>query len=506
MKKTLYYYASALLAALFTVAGCDLDLYPETSYNEGNVTVEDNGNENQYTTRADMEGLRNSIYNSWMKDIQECGYDDYLIYTECRADNAYAGSSTTSEIMAVEANKTDAENSNVTRDWNWHLGQISNANNLICNIDSIAVKDPSLTETERREWKSEALIWRAFNFLRMAELWGDSPVVTSIPPAITAENIEEVYHLYYPSRQSVATVYAQAIEDLTYAAENAPEAKTDDKFLLSREFAWGLLARAYAEPAVQDWAQVASWCEKIEGTGKFSLLDNYGDLWGYDENDAWRNSSESICEITWTRTSGNWFWMMFHRNYYSPSDSYSWQKWVTPSRDLIAAYNAEGDSERLSGSIIFDSCGWSTYYPADNYAFMHKVPTNATSLILMRLAEIYLLHAEALCGQGDLSGAAAYVNRVRSRAGLKNLTSAQSASQESMIDAILSERRLELAFEGFRFHDLCRYGKATEVCAAVAAADSYWADRAPMTEQTQLLPVPLTEINKNPSLTQNEGY
>lgn len=504
MKKILTYLGIALCAGSL-LTGCELDLYPVTSYNEGNVTLPDDDTENQYNTRTDMEGLRNSIYNSWMKDLQECGYNDYLIINECRADNAYAGSATTSEIIAIESNKIDAENHNVTRDWNWYLGHVSNANQIICNIDSIAVKDATLTETELKEWKSEALIWRAFNLMRLAELWGDAPVVTVIPPAITAENVEEVYPLYFPARTPVAEVYAQIIADLEYAAENAPAAGAD-KFLLSREFAWGLLARVYAEPAVQDWSKVSQYCQQIEDSGKFELLDNYGDLWGYTEDDAFRNSKESICEVTWTKSAGNWFWMMFHRNAYNPDDSYSWQKWVTPSRDLINAYNAEGDKERLAGSVIFDSCGWSTYWPENEYAFMHKVPTNATSLILMRLAEIYLLHAEALCGQGDLEGAAGYVNKVRDRAGLTGLKDSDKASQQSIVNAILKERRLELAFEGFRFHDLVRYGMAEKVCAEVATADENWSPRAALTNGLELLPVPLTEMDKNPSLNQNPGY
>ena len=74
----------------------------------------------------------------------------------------------------------------------------------------------------------------------------------------------------------------------------------------------------------------------------------------------------------------------------------------------------------------------------------------------MRLGEIYLLHAEALAMTGDLAGATEYVNKVRTRAGIKTI--AVPSSQEAMIDAILKERRLELAFEGFRFFDLLRHG------------------------------------------------
>ena len=153
-----------LLASISMMAAvsCDLDLYPETSYNEGNVNVESgSGSESQYTTRTDMEGLRNSIYESWTKDIQEKGYLDWLVYGECRADNAYGGNPSTGELMAIEANRQDGENKNVQRDWDWYLGQVSNCNNIIFNIDRIKESDPSMTDQEWKEWKSEAYCWRA---------------------------------------------------------------------------------------------------------------------------------------------------------------------------------------------------------------------------------------------------------------------------------------------------------------------------------------------------------
>ena len=85
--KTKYIFIAAL--SVLTAVSCDLDLYPETGYNEGNVKVDGDGSsDSQYSSRADMQGLRNSIYASWTKDIQEKGYLDWLVYSECRADNA----------------------------------------------------------------------------------------------------------------------------------------------------------------------------------------------------------------------------------------------------------------------------------------------------------------------------------------------------------------------------------------------------------------------------------
>ncbi|MGM9787668.1 MAG: RagB/SusD family nutrient uptake outer membrane protein [Candidatus Cryptobacteroides sp.] len=491
--------------AILTLASCNLDLTPVTEYNEGNVTVEENDEESQYSSREDMKGLRDAIYSSWTKDVQEKGLLDWLVYTECRVDNAYGGSVTTGEVMAIEANRQDGENKNVARDWNWYLGQVSNCNNIICNIDRIKDLDSSMTEREYGEWKSEAYCWRAWILFQMSQIWGDIPLVNTIPPAITADNIEEVYDAYFPAREERTKVYAQLISDLEYACEHAPEVNPSDKFLFSKAFAHGMLARIYAEASLRDWNKVAQHCEAVESMG-FSLVDDYAQLWSYDENDAVRNTSESIFEITFSRNSGQWIWMMFHRNAYLPNDSFSWMKWITPSRDLIAAYDEEGDTERKNANIVFDQCSWSNYYPASEYAFMNKFPTNANSIILMRLGEIYLLHAEALACSGDLKGATDYVNKIRNRAGLKSI--AVPNSQEAAIDVILKERRLELAFEGFRFYDLLRHGfdRVKKVHDSMPEKDSYWQPRFPLTEETVLMPIPQTALDNNPSLVPNEGY
>ena len=500
MKKILSIISIAVAAAALN--SCDLDLYSPTSFNKGNI--EEHGeSEVQYSTRSDMEGLRNSMYNSWLKGIQEMGLEDWLVYSETRADNAYCGT-TTAEIMALEANTQDGSNKNVTRDWDWYQTQVSNANNIICNIDEIRNMDPTLTQDECNQWKAEALIWRAFSFFRLTQLWGDAPMVLEIPPAITVENVEEYYHLYYPDRVPRDEVYARLVEDLTWAAQYAPDVDKSNKMLLSKAFAKGLLARVYAEKPIRDWAKVAQYCSEVEAMG-FELEKNYDDLWGYDDTDAYRNSKESIFEVQWSRSSGNWVYMMYHRNAYNPDDSYSWAKWTTPSRDLIAAYQAEGDEVRLNTSVVWDTCGWSNYYPSDNYAFMHKVRTNASSIILMRLAEIYLLHAEALACTGKIADAIQYVNRVRSRVGLKSVSA--PSSEGEAIDIILKERRLELAFEGFRFFDLARHDRIIDVHnSAELAKDSYWQRRTPLDENTILLPIPTTALENNSSLEQNLGY
>ena len=493
-----------MIASVVSLASCDLNLFPETGYNEGNVKV-DESSESQYNTREDMLGLRNSIYNSWAKGVQEYGYEDYLIYTECRADNAYCGTNT-AEIMNIEANKQDGANKNVERDWNYYLSQMSNANNIICNVDRVMKLDPTLTQEEANTWSAEARCWKAWALFQMSRLWGPVPVINTIPPAITSENIEEVYFEYFPPQEDLQTVYSQLVEDLEFAIRYAPDVDQSNKFIFTKAFAKGLLARIYAEAPIRNWTKVAELCTSIENDYGYELCDNYGEMWAYDETDAVRNTKESIFEVQWSRGSGNWVFMMFHRNAYNPMDSFTWAKWVTPSRNLIEAYDAAGDTERKNASIIIDECTWSNYYPSYEYAFMHKMPTNASSIILMRLGEIKLLHAEALACTGDLPGATKLVNEIRTRAGLKAIS--QPANEYDMITAILDERRLELAFEGHRFFDLVRHGleRAKAVHDSMNEQDSYWQTRLPLTQETILMPVPQTAMDDNPSLVQNLGY
>ena len=288
------------IAAIFALTACDLDLYSPTSFNKGNVETSGDSEEtaSQYTRRSDMESLRNSLYNSWVKDIQEMGLEDWLVYSETRADNAYCGT-TSAEIMSLEANKQDGSNKNITRDWNWYQTQVSNANQIICNVDRIQAEDSSMSTTERDQWKAEALIWRSFCFFRLTQLWGDAPMVLEIPPTITVENVEQVYPLYYPDRTPMNDVYEQLVKDLTWAAQYAPKSNPANKMLMSDAFAYGLLARIYAEKPIRDWSKVIQYCNQIEGMG-FSLEPEYGKLWSYDDDDAYRNSGAMT---TTTRTA-----------------------------------------------------------------------------------------------------------------------------------------------------------------------------------------------------------
>lgn len=516
MKKILIY--AVLISACMMVTSCDLEKYPENGYSEKNTT-DSGSSETAITTREALEGQLNTMYN-YMKDDMQTYWYQLITLADARADNAYGGNLGEAKVVAVESNNIDSDNEFAQNMWNYSMNAVDKANQIICNIDNVKANDPTLTETEYKEWLSQALCFRAYIWINMMQMFGEIPMLTEIPPAINAGNVEQVYPLYFPKRVSQETVGAQIVKDIEqYACQNAPAVDASNKFKITKGFANALMARFYSLRPFRDWSKVITYCQNVEALN-YSLCTKYGDLWAYTEGAsgmANQNLSESIFEVHWpSQTSGSWMWMMFHRNAYNPDDSFSWAKWCTPSRNLTKAYDAMGDTQRKNASIIFDECTWSFHYSKESYAFMHKVPTNVSPIYVMRLAEVKLLHAEALANTNAASGAADIVDIIRARAGVTTkVTAAERASAETMRKVVLNERRLELAFEGYRWFDLMRYGNdyttLKEVCDGVnvkgsSTYDSYYQTRKIMDDSHVLLPIPTTVLDNNTNIEQNKGY
>ncbi|MGQ1891449.1 RagB/SusD family nutrient uptake outer membrane protein [Thermophagus sp. OGC60D27] len=493
---------------LFMLLGtfaCSLDKDPVSEFSEITLgSSNDTGERIKFENRSEMLTQYEGMYDLF-RSRQEHWYLDYLMTTEVRSDNAYAGT-VGAEVMPFENNALDGGNSVVTRDWSRYLEDVAYVNSIIENID--LVPDPSFSETERAQWKAEAKIFRAMVLLDMVRLWGNIPVITKEAEDITADNIEDVYPTYFPAQNTPEEAYQQIVEDLTSAIPDAPEAG-DDKTILTKAVARALLAKAYAEKPIRDYDKVIQYCDAVIEDG-FSLVDDYSLLFGMNEagsDIAARNTSESIFEIQFFTGSGNWVTWMFGRNLLDWDQNFSWAKWVTPSRDLMAAFENEEDDIRMGQSIVFYECNWSLYYPSDNYPFMYKIRSGNNSIIKLRLADIMLLKAEALAWKGELNAAAAIVDQIRARVNLPGLPESVKASKEQMIDAVLNERRLELAFEGQRLFDLIRNGKLQTVMNSINNRDSGRLPQArSFTEESELLPIPQTVLDANTNLVQNPGY
>jgi uncharacterized protein (UPF0297 family) len=486
MKKSLF--LLSLLA--MGLSACDkfLDLEPQSQ----GIAVE-NGNSDAplYQTATEAEAALAGCYADFKNEYYQL---DYFVNGDAQSDDAYAGGDNPANFQ-IDDYKLDATNSNVSRDWRYLYSTIGKCNAVINNVKN--TPDAALTADRMEEIIGEASFIRAFMYFQAVQLWGDVPLQLKEVKSISAENLEEIYPQLFPSRVPQSEVYTQIIADLETALAKVKNTAPNKGFA-TKGAVNAVLAKVYATIEPHDWNKVKQYCDAVIAGG-YSLLPDYEQLW----SNANENSAESIFEINYSGGSsdGNWGTKIFR--------GLDWKKFNLPANDLIAAFDAEGDSKRKNASIVFlDVSGkWSdSHYPQNHYPFINKWRNfqegSDQNYLFIRLADILLLKAEALNEMDDLGGAAALVNQIRTRVNLPNTTAANKADMRLAIE---KERRLELAFEGHRWYDLKRTGRAIEVMNNAKGANGENLGYN-LTLSRLVWPVPQSELDKNAKLDQNEGY
>jgi hypothetical protein len=484
MNKTFIY--SAILLATVVFQSCEkfLDLEPVS---QGIAVDNSNTDSSLYNSASEAEAALAGVYSDFRNEYYEL---DYFVNGDAQADDAYAGADNPANFQ-IDDYAIDATNLNVSRDWAYLYSTIGKANTVIDNVNSVT--DPELTDERKLEIIAEASFIRAFMYFQLVQLWGDVPLVLT---SVTTFNID-ILPLLFPPRNPASEVYAQIIKDLETALPNVPTTAINKNYV-TKGAVNAMLAKVYATMDPHDWSKVLQYCNDVIA-GPYALLPEYDQLW----DNAHENSSESIFEINYegTSSSGNWGASMFM--------GMDWKKFNIPSNDLVAAFDAENDVIRKASSIIFlDVTGkWSdihwtqTYYP---FVYKYRIYASPSpqNYIFIRLADILLLKAEAHNELGDIQAAADLVNQIRNRVDLPNTT---ANTLETIRLAIEKERRLELAFEGIRWFDLKRTGRAIEVINNATGAGG-----APLgynlTQNRLIWPIPQAELDKNSKLVQNPGY
>jgi len=442
-----------------------------------------------YETASEVEAALAGVYADFRNEYWSL---DHFVNGDAQSDDAYAGADNPMNFQ-IDEFRIDATNTNVSRDWAYLYGTIGKANAVYNNVDAI----PDLSPERKNQIKGEAAFIRAFMYFQAVQLWGGVPLQLTEVKTVSAELLPEIFPMLFPPRATLDEVYAQIKRDLKLAIETVP-VTAPNKGFATKGAANAVMAKVYATQQPPNWDSVLYYCNAVINGG-YSLLPQFDQLW--DNNH--ENSSESIFEINYegTPASHNWGASMFR--------GLDWKKFNTPSNDLVAAFEQEGDVIRKNSSIIFlDVTGrWGDpYWPQNNFPFVNKYRnfsgSSSQNFIIIRLADILLLKAEALNAKGDVSGAAAIVNQIRARV---NLSPTTAANQADMRLAIERERRLELAFEGHRWYDLKRTGRAIEVMNNVKGPDGISLGYN-VTENRLLWPIPQAEIDKNQNLIQNPGY
>lgn len=468
------------------------DKYLEVEPVSQGIAVENNDPDQiLFKTASDAEAALASAYRDFKNEYYQL---DYFVNGDAQSDDAYAGADNPANFQ-IDDYKLNATNTNVGRDWRYLYGTIGKCNTVLNNIREVT--DPALTAARKEEMIGEASFIRAFMYFQAVQLWGDIPLQIKDIKSFSADKLEEIYPQLFPERAPASDVYGLIIADLTTALEKAP-ASAANKGFATKGAVNAMLAKVYATIEQHDWAKVKQYCDAVMA-GPYSLLPEYDQLWAVGNE----NSSESIFEINFDGgpQDGNWGTKMFR--------GLDWKKFNIPSNDLVAAFDAAGDTKRKEASIIYlDVSGkWSdAHWPQTKYPFVNKWRNfqegSNQNYIFIRLADIMLLKAEALNELGDQSGAMTLVNQIRSRAGL---AASNASSQGDVRLAIEKERRLELAFEGHRWYDLKRTGRAIEVINN-AKKENGLPLNYNLTPSRLLWPIPQSELDKNTKLTQNTGY
>lgn len=395
----------------------------------------------------------------------------YPVFADLLADNlAHLG--TFPSFAEFKNRNIQPNNAEVQSVWTAIYFTINRANNVIEYVPGIS----GILDSEKKRIIAEAKFIRALCYFDLVRYWRDVPLVLTPTKAVDLSlNV---------SRSPANAVYDQVKLDLDAAetdlAEGAPSRA-------NKSAARALKARLALYRG--QYADAVTLADQVIATTRFSLVPNYRDIF-----DA-KNNVESIFEINFDNiTTSSYAFFMF-------PGSVGGRNEVGPlGTTLLTAYEA-GDSRKIAsisdGTFRVDGRTVPT-----NVAIKYtKAGTGEDNFRVLRLAEVILIGAEAKAQTGDLVGSLTLLNRIRTRASFKApfatgvvpLAPSTAATQADLLAAIDRERRVELAFEGHRWFDLVRTGRAQTLLSVSDAG-------------RLLLPLPFRETLNNPNLKQFAPY
>lgn len=388
------------------------------------------------------------------------------LYAGLTADELNTTSSD-AELLAFATNSiTPVSNLGLARLWTQNYINIYHANAVLEGLS----RSSSLTPQLSSRLKGEALLVRALHHFYLASFFGDIPVVRSTDPVVNSTL----------RRTPIADVYQQIISDLREARVLLPEAYyTAGRNRPNRWTAAAFLARVYLY--TQDWQKADEEASAIMASGLYQLETlNKVFLAG---------STEAIWQLSPVSANSN----TGEGNAFIPASATTKPIYIITSSFLNAFET--GDKRKGEWIRATTVSNQSFYYP-----YKYKVKTGGAPYTehnnVFRLAELYLIRAEARVHTNNLTGALADINLIRTRAGLPPIN---LATQPSLLSAIEQERRIELFAEwGHRWFDLVRTNRAD------AVLDS---EKSPWWQpHDKLYPILQEDIIRNPLLIQNPGY
>ena len=402
-------------------------------------------------------------------------------YTECceyRSDNLSLGAPTAGTQDRYDIDHFTEKPSNGILSSYW-----ANFNNNVyrCNLLLDQIDGANFAENLKKQYKGEAMFIRALNYFNMYRSWGGVPATKHVVSAAEALKVAR-----YSDEQMFDLIAGdlKEIVDNNYLPETYSSA---DMGRATSGAAKALLGKVYL--TFHKWTEAKDILSQL--IGKYQLVSPIAQVFNVDN----KNNNEIIFAVHFNKEiegEGHSYWY----NLTNASDD------TNQTSSLLNTFPT-GDARK---DLI-------TYVQVEkNVRLMNKFydtksPTFKTvgnDQILLRYADVLLMYAEALneiqydASEGSL--ALKYLNAVRQRAGISNLTVKQLPTQEKFRKGILVERQREFPYEGQRWFDLVRMGFAKSVMAE---------NGVEIKDYQLLFPIPQQEIEKvgdKSILWQNPGY
>lgn len=461
---------------------------------------------------ADYRSMAVGVYSplQWLNQIVPVG--------DMASDNSVTGGESASDVLSLQQIDKYTHypiNSTIADLWQVSYEGINRANYLY-QYKAKNIAGETVNFAGKEALYGEVSFLRAYFYFTLVKMFGDVPLFTDKRLTL-AENKTL-------RRSPKADVYKQIEADLTSAIAVLPAVQTD-KGRATKYAAQALLGKVYLYQKKYDEAKTV--LESVITSNAFTLVTNFSDIF----LQSGENGPESVFEIQYSNGSGTYDWGHVTRG----QGNFSVQQcgvrgltgtgampynpgWSTnlPTKNLADAY-AAGDTRKAG--TIFDVEAYKTANPALNISYQvapyentgyynqkylpRKGETSGqvelnylNNFRTIRYADVLLMAAEAnnkATAPNDTK-AQTYLNLVRRRAFGDNAHDITSTGT-NLYDAILNERRLELAMEGERFFDLVRTGKAASVLGPLGF----------VTGKNELFPIPQGEVDGS-GLSQNPGY
>ncbi|WP_224997869.1 RagB/SusD family nutrient uptake outer membrane protein [Cesiribacter sp. SM1] len=509
MKKIFQY---ILIATGVVFAGCEEDL---DTINPNQPTIEvfwQNAQDAQQGVNAIYSTSHRGGFSRWMP----------MIYIS-RSDIGYSASPWADLANALDRFIQPDYNFGPVADiWVDNYVGIFRANQVIANVPDI-----EMDNTLKQRLLGEAHFLRGLFYYHLVTLWGNVPLM--LDPSTPTD---------LPETASKEQVWAQIVEDLTFAANALPASYSEPGNIgrATKGAANALLAKAYMQQQNYQAALAPlQWLVEGEGAGIYGLVPDYRDNFLITTE----NNMESVFEWQFAENPTE----VTDNDVQTPDHNYGtsiaqfmaprgigWsdmqaRRW--PIYEFLEEETVNGERDpRLEATYLFDSTDvrgpeftmvygqtFAERYPDDEGEVWFRKFLNdhwkdeegyrsPNNWRFIRYSDVLLMYAEVLNATGNTEQAYQYVDRVRERVNLAPLSEVMpNLNQEEFLEQLKHERLLELAGEGHRWNDLMRWG---DLGPELADRDPGFANFEP--GKHELLPIPQRDLDINPNLEQNPRW